>query len=615
MDFGRVVRVDLTKSTVEEERIDARDVEEFLGCSGLACAFLLREGAWRHPPLDPRSPLVFATGLITATIAPTVSRFAVCGRSPQTGIWGEANSGGRFGVELRRAGVWLLSVTGRAARPVSISVQDARVEILDTPHLKGLDSFKTQEVLGKDLGNRASVACIGEAGERLVKFAAVMNDEGRAAARTGMGCLMGSKNLKAVAARGTGKPALADPARFLAVGKAAFREVNDAFATKMLQEIGTSGYLDMAMMYGDAPVRYFTKGGFEGAYKLSGATMKETILVKPYHCTTCPIGCGRVVAVPEGPYKTDGPIEGPEYEGVTAFGTLLEVDDLAAVSQAFHLCNHHGLDVISTGVVLGFAMHLRAEGVLTERHLDGLDLRFGNADAVLTAIGMIARREGFGDVLAEGVRAMGARFGRPADAAHVKGLEIPMHDPRAFHGVAVQYATSPRGACHKQGEFYEADIGLEVPDLGIVSKGRFEGVANVEPAARDQDLKAVYNALSMCQFSKPAPQGIADMIAAALGKPFTLEDILRTGDRLLQLKRVFNVLCGVRAADDTLPKILLTPVKEGGTEGKVPDVAAQVAAYYRIRGWDADGVPTNAALERAGVGWAWGLLAEAGVRR
>ncbi|MGQ0536716.1 MAG: aldehyde ferredoxin oxidoreductase family protein [Methanobacteriota archaeon] len=595
---GKVLRVDLSTGRAAEEPLEFGAVRDFLGCSGLSAKLLLDSGAWRPDPLSPEAPLVFAVGLLTGLPAPDTGRFTVCGKSPLTGIWGEANCGGTLPFALKRTGYWAVVVSGRASKPSTLVVSDEGAEIRDATHLWGLDSYATQEAVRREVGDKASVATIGVAGEKRSLLAAIMNDAGRAAARGGLGAVMGAKNLKAFAALGTRPVPIGDPAGFRDAAREAHAHVRDAMVTSMFRELGTAGYLDMGYMEGDAPVKYWTAGTFEGAHKLSGASMKETILTGKYHCIGCVIGCGREVEVPRLPGVR---VDGPEYETVTAFGTLLMVDDLAKVAEAHHLCNVHGLDVISVGSTIGLALHLYEKAMLSIRDT-GVALEWGNADLVLRLVEMTARREGFGALLADGAWRLARRVGHPEEAVVVKKLEVPMHDPRAFHGIAVQYATSPRGACHKQGEFYEIDIGLEEPEIGLRSAGRFEVAANLRPAIVDQDLKAVYNALSVCQFARVPTPLLARLVSAALGAPYSVADLLRTGSRLFQAKRLFNVRCGVRRNDDWLPQALLRPTPEGGAAGRVPHLTEAVLdEYYRLRGWDLSGVPVAETLAAHGI--------------
>jgi len=414
-----------------------------------------------------------------------------------------------------------------------------------------------------------------------------------------VGAVLGGKNLKAIAIRGSGKIPLHNEEEFNRIAQEAREWVKEDFATQMFHTGGTAFWMDMGHEFGDVPIRYFTKGEFEGATKLSGATMAETILVRTSACYGCPIACGRVIEVKEGPYKL--PVtEGPEYEALCSLGTLLMVDDLAAVAYANWLCNSLGMDTISTGVSIAFAYYLFDEGVITEGDV-GFRLSWGDPEGAIRLIQMMARREGFGALLAEGVRAMGERYGVQERAAHVKGLEVPMHEPRAFFGSALAYATSPRGACHMQGDPYAVDTGAAVPEMGILPGDRFSEEGKAEMVARIQNWRALYNALIMCQFCNPGAERMAGMLRAATGWDISVEDLARLGRDIFDLKRAFNVKLGITREDDGLPSLLLHPLPDGGAEGKVPDLARMLADYYRVRGWAEDGRLTPERMQELGL--------------
>jgi aldehyde:ferredoxin oxidoreductase len=608
--MGRILRVNLTTDDVRAEPLNEAYARQFVGGSGLACRYLYDLIDANTDPLGPDNTLIFMTGPLVGTTAPSCGRFVVCARSPLTGIWGEANSGGSWGPALRFAGYDGLIITGQSERPVYLHIHDGapdgEAELRDAAHLWGLDFYAAHDALKAELGDahaRARVAAIGPAGEKQVKMAAVLNDNARAAGRTGMGAVMGAKRLKAVVVGGRNKVPLADPVAFRAAAKEATAIVREDFASEMFRELGTAGWMDPgSQLYGDVPHRYFSQGEFGGAFNLSGSTMAETILTRNSSCYGCPIGCGRVVEIKEGPY-TIAETDGPEYETICAFGTLLLVDDLGAVTALNRRCNELGMDTISAGVSIAFAYHLFDEGVLTESDTGGVALRWGDPAGAFHLLDLLARRaEGLGALLVEGVRAMGAHYGRPEDAAHVKGLEIPMHEPRAFSGMALAYATSPRGACHVQGDPYQVDIGMAVPELGLLEGDRFETKDKAQMVARSQDWRTLYNALIMCQFCNPPVENTVAMINGATGWGIGVDDLLPLGERIFQLKRMLNCRLGVTAADDRLPAIVLQPLEAGGTEGHVPDLEALLRDYYQVRGWDpATGCPTPTRLAALGL--------------
>lgn len=584
--LGRILRIDLTERRVWDEPLDEEWARQFVGGSGLAARILYEMVDGHTDPLGPENPLVLMTGPLVGTSMPSAGRLSVCALSPLTGIWGESNTGGFVGPELRFAGYDGVVITGRADRPVWLSIVEGRAELHDATDLWGLDGYETQERVRAALNEpKARVLCIGPAGERGVKFAAVMNDHGRAAGRTGMGAVMGAKNLKAVALRGTAKVPVADPDGLKTVVREINANVDEDMAAMALRLAGTAGYVDMALMYGDLPIRYYQQGEWEPAGNLSGVLLADRYLTRSTACYRCPIACGRETRAPSyGLEKVDG----PEYETLGALGSLLMIDDLEAVIYAGHLCNLYGLDTISTGCTIGLACEMFERGVLTPADTDGLEIRYGDAAAVHRLIEMIARREGFGDLLAEGSAALADRFGVPELAAVVNRLEVPMHDPRAFVGMAVTYALSPRGACHMQGDMYGVDTGQGPPvELGIIPGDRFDDSEEKgRIAARHQAWRNLYNGMILCQFQNPGVERVLRALNAVTGWGLEPEDLLRLGKGIVTLKRRLNLRRGLTRENDRLPDLLMRPLAEGGTEGTVPDLDRLLAGAYAEFGWD-----------------------------
>jgi aldehyde:ferredoxin oxidoreductase len=602
--MGKLLVVDLTSGHIEDEPLNEDYARQFIGGSGLACRYLYDMVDADTNPLQPENPLLFMTGPLTGTRAPSCGRFVVCARSPLTGLWGEANCGGFFGPEMRFAGYDGIIIKGKAPQPVYLHVANGKATLRDAKHLWGKGTYETQEAIREEVGDaKTKVACIGPAGENLVKYAAIISDKGRAAGRTGMGTVMGSKNLKAVAVRGSGKVPLADEERLQAIVREMLRILKDDSLTEALRVTGTAGTLDYLMLLGSTPNRYFTEGEFPEAEALSGSTMAETILTGYSTCYGCPVACGRKVEVKEGKYKL-AETKGPEYETVAALGTMLLIDDLPAVSYLGHLCDTYGLDTISTGSTIGFAHHLFESGVIGLAETGGLPLRWGDPDTVAELIGMIARREGFGDALAEGSLRLGQRYGAEELAVQVKGLEVAMHDPRAFSAMALVYATSPIGASHNQSDMYWVESGRSIEELGIPFTDRLEDVGKGPLVARHQDWRSFCNALIVCYFSNAPLQSYVDLLAAATGWEVTLDDVLLAGERIWNLKRALNCRLGLTRADDRLPQLLLQPLPEGGTQGHVPDLELMLKEYYQARDWDwATGKPSRKKLEELGLGW------------
>jgi aldehyde:ferredoxin oxidoreductase len=595
--LGRLLLVDLTKGTIGEQELNAEYARRFLGGSGLAARYIFDLTEADTDPLGPDNPLVFMTGPLVGTRAPSCGRYVICARSPQTGLWGESNVGGFVGPHLRFAGYDGVLATGQAEQPVYLLLQDGQSELRDASHLWGLDSYRTQEEIKKELGDESlRVACIGPGGEHLVKFAGVLADQGRAAGRSGMGAVMGSKRLKALVCRGTGSVPLADEEAFNQVARETLDLLRDDVSTQVLHQTGTAGSANVLSMLGNMPNRYFTLGEFQAVDNISGSTMAETIQVGTSGCFGCVVQCGREVEIPEGPYRLKD-TDGPEYETVAALGSLLLIDDLKAVSYLNYLCNRFGLDTISMGVTLGLAHHLFDEGILTKEDTGGIDLRWGDPGPVIQMIENTARREGFGNLLAEGSLALARRFGVEELAAQVFGLEMPMHDPRASSGVTLSYLTSPRGACQNKSDAYWLDMGRTLEDLGIGFTDRFEEEGKASLMVRHQNWRSAGDALISCLLVYPPSESLVKMLTAATGWEFTIPDLLKAGERILNLKRVLNLRWGWDPGRERLPGLFLQPLPDGGTNGYVPDVERLLADYYQARNWDrVTGRPTEEKL-------------------
>ncbi|MBC7260031.1 MAG: aldehyde ferredoxin oxidoreductase family protein [Chloroflexi bacterium] len=585
--MGKILRVNLTTGDIRDEDINPDWAAQFIGGAGLAACYL-----WEHltpdvDPLGPENPLVFMTGPLTGTAAPSTGRFVVCARSPLTGLWGESNSGGFWGPELKFAGYDGIVITGRAPEPAYLAVADGKATLRPAAHLWGLDAYETQRVVKEEMGDRRTrVACIGAAGESRVKYAAIMNDHGRAAGRTGMGAVMGAKNLKAIAVLGHGKVPVADADALHAAVQDIAAFIQEDPASQVFRLMGTANGVMLQADIGDMPSRHFMGGVFPNALDISGPTMSETILQRRASCFRCPIGCGRRTAPTRDPWATPA-VDGPEYETIASFGSLLDCADLEAVARANHLCNVHGLDTISCGVTLALAYQMFESGVLTERDTDGLRLQWGDLGPAIALIPRIARREGFGALLADGALALARRFGVEDWAVHVKGLEVPMHDPRANIGMALVYATGPRGASHMDADIYMVDLGQEQAELGIFAGDRFDQSADkVGVVIRMQNYHAFTNSLIACSNAFYGSHRWRALYTAVTGRDLSPDDLLLTGERVFNLKRAIANRLGATRDDDRLPPILLKPLPEGGTEGHVPDMDTLLPEFYRQRGWD-----------------------------
>jgi aldehyde:ferredoxin oxidoreductase len=580
---GKFLEVDLTEKKTREFSIAESDFHKFIGGASLAAHLLYDALKPGLDPLSEKSPLVFATGPFTGTAVPMVSRYALAALSPLTGFWGEATSGGRFPFRLKASGFDGILITGKADRLVYLLLDNGKVEIKDASHLKGLDTYQTQELIKKESGSGLGVACIGAAGEKMLRYACVINDQGRAAGRCGLGAVMGSKNLKAVAAGGSKKPEWADDKNLKELAKEARAVINSDLTSKGFSEYGTLMSMDMGLMLGDVPVKYFTRSVFP-AERVSGQALRQKYFVDSYACMGCPIGCGREV---KGFSETIKSIDGPEYETAGAFGPLCLNFDFDSIVLANHLCNAHGIDTISAGVSIAYAMHLYELGVIKKSDA-GMEIKWGDGKAVVKLVEMVLSQEGIGKLLSQGTLAMAKALGRDeGEAAQVKGLEFPMHDPRAFHGMAISYATGPRGACHLKGDYFNVDLAKRIPEFGIKTRDRFS--ANNDKAvmaAKYQSLKDLYDSLLMCKFSPISVTLIAKILSAITGWGVEPKDILMMGDRSINIKRAINNRLGLTQKDDKLPTICSAVIKEGGISGSKPDMDRMLREYYAHRGWD-----------------------------
>ncbi len=600
--FGKYLKIDLTNRQTEEIPISEEDLNRFIGGSTLAARLIFPVVTSGFDPLSPENPLVFAAGPFTGSNVPMVSRASVCGISPATGLWGEATTGGKFPVRLKATGFDGIMITGCSDGPVYVLVNEGNIEIKEASHLWGKDIYETQTIIKKETDARVSVACIGAAGENRIPFATIMNDEGRAAGRCGMGALMGSKNLKALAVSGNQKAPIANPEQLKSIITEARDCINSNGNTNAYRLYGTNFYLDLAMRLGDTPAKYFTKSVFPAA-KLHGPAFRTRYTMNNFACTGCPIGCGRVIKNFSDDIRQ---VDGPEYETVAAFGPLCMNFDIDSVVRANHLCNRHGMDTISTGVAIAFAMYLFEKGILTEE-MAGMEIPWGDSGVVLTLADLMIRQEGIGKLLGRGVKKMAEELGvDPEEAAHVKGLEIPMHDPRAYQGAALTYAVGPRGACHLKGSFYSLDApGTEVGlDVGITFSDKNDPAQKGAMSAKILWFCELYNSLPLCQFSPLPAAMIAKALFSITGRNTHPMDLLVFGERSLNIKRAINNILGVTRAHDKLPAIARRPLQEGATAGMEPDMDRMLKEFYEVCQWDWEtGMPSRSRLDETGLPW------------
>jgi aldehyde:ferredoxin oxidoreductase len=595
-----VLKVDLTTGKTEEYRIPETWEKDFLGGASLA-ARLLYDSLLPHlDARSPEAPLLFMNGPLTGTAGPTVGRFVICGKGPATGLWAESHIGGFWGPELRLAGYDGLWITGKSREPVYLWINEGRLEVRKAAHLWGKDTYETQTLVKEEVGRKsAHVAVIGQAGERGVLYAGIFCDHGRTAGRTGLGTVMGTKNLKAVAVYGKkGTLPLARSGLYTNLRSASNRALKQDNQTKVMHELGTASAANYSEYLGAMPSRYFHQGSFENVDNVSGSKMSESILSGTSACQACVIACGRVVTLDDGARR-----KGPEYETVVSFGPNLLVDDLAAITRLGELCDRYGMDTISAGNTIGLAFYLYEQGVITLKDTGGLALKWGDIEVIEELIHLTARREGIGEVLAHGSRFLGRYFGREEEAVQVNGLEVAYHDPRGVSGMALSYATSPRGACHNQSDYFLVDWGNTNEEAGIGYFSRHAGEEKAANVARHQDWRTVNNSLVMCIFANVLPNTQAELINAACGLNWDVKELMRCGERGWNLKRAINHRLGLTRKNDKLPKALLEAYQEGGSAGYVVPFDEMIRAYYGARGWDpGTGQPTRKKLVELGLG-------------
>lgn len=569
-----ILKVDLNKRSVEREELPDGIREKYIGGVGLATHLLFESGAYAAEPLSAENTFVLTVGPLAGTMFGGTSRLEIAFRSPLTGGLGSASAGGFFGPELKNAGLDGIVITGASESPVYLHIENDTAEIRDAAHLWGKDTYAVEETLREETGNKnLRVACIGQAGENLVKFAAFMGGRHNFAARGGPGAVLGAKKFKAIAVKSDGKREVADPARYQALRKKIKEKQQTDVTIKAYSAYGTDSTMQLGMLITDVPTKNWRVADWtEGSDKLNGVTMEQTILSGRKSCHACFVGCKRVVTVKEGKYKTEKDV-GPEYETAASMGTLLLNDDLAVVTAANRLCNMYGLDTISAGSTIAFAMEAFDNGIITEKDTDGLALKWGDADAILKLIEKIAMRDGIGDTLAEGTKRAAEKLGKGAEefAIQSKGMELPMHDPRAYHGLGLAYAVSNRGACHikhlnivlEMGVYKYPEFGLSKPYPPLKKENK------AEMTARSEELGFIISSLALCCFTAwpLSPANLAEMLDAVEGLKLTPESLQKTGERIWHLQRAFNVLCGLTAEDDTLPRRVLEPHPEGEISG------------------------------------------------
>jgi len=588
---GRVLSVNLSTKEISEELLDEDIAKCFLGGAGYCCRYLYDYIDKDTDPLSPDNILMFMTGPFCGSNIPTSGRFVVCAKSPYTGVWGESNCGGYFGPELKKAGYDGIIIKGASASPVYLEITENGTKIKDATFLWGKGIFEVSKLLKEQSGSTLTrVACIDQGGENLVKFAIIASEE-KAAGRTGMGAVMGSKKLKAITVRGKKKQyVVADSENFKQSVQRALEDVNKAFTSKMYGDIGTSAGIDLWNSTGEIPKKYWTLGEeWEGAYKISGMTALEKTITRKYPCFSCPIGCAKKAIVKEAEYQTKGEVEAPEYQTLAGFGSMILNDNLESIVKANELCNDYGIDTISSSSSIAFLYYLYNNGKIKSEMIDGFIFKWGDIKPALEMIKKISIREGIGDLLAEGSNAIGKKFNISQDEiATVYGMEVPYHDLRANFGMSIAYAVAaPRGPCHNTCDMCTISLGIPLEEFGIKTVERHKEDSEMAiMCARLQDYRALYSSLIMCVFANPLPSIITELIQTCIGLDCDIEKLKIFGERIFMIKRLFNLKMGISPEDDRLPKILLNPLEGTESAGKSLNFQLLKKEYYKYRKWD-----------------------------
>jgi len=607
---GKLLRVDLTSRSIEVQELDDALLKAYIGGVGVAVRLLYDETGPETDPLGPENVLIALTGPYTGTRVPSATRHHLVARSPLTGLLGESSVGGSWAARFKATGYDGIAVTGRADKPVYLWIHDDGVEIRDAEPIWGQGAEASADWLRSRTARKAAFAVIGPAGERLARIASVphVGNIVRAAGRTGLGAVMGSKNLKAMAAFGTKSAPLADPEGLRQSVREVLPHVRDA--TETFSTYGTAGGVEKYEYMGNFPLQNWRGSRWEeGAKRISGVTMYETVLSGKRACLGCPIACGRHVEITEGPFA---PLdcEGPEYETVGTMGGECLVDDLEAICKANELCNRYGLDTISTGSVIAFAMEAFEKGIITTAETDGLELTWGSGEALVEMVHRIGKREGLGELLGEGVKRAAEELGHNAVefAVHVKGLEPSAHDPRRFWSQALSYATNARGACHNRSWGHAYELGLNVPEIGIPESHesyQMEGLA--EFTAKLQNFQSVNDTLIICRFTQVgnavSATNLVDWFNLITGRDVDIWDLMEVGERIFNLKRLYNTRLGISRKDDFLPPRFLTLNRDDEElTNQLPPIGQMLSDYYAYRGWREEGIPTQEKLAELGLG-------------
>lgn len=591
---GKLLRINLKTQEVKVEALDVELAKKFIGGRGLGTKFMMDEVDPRVDALSPENKLMVVTGPLTGTATPTGGRYMVVTKSPLTGTIASSNSGGFFGAELKFAGYDMIILEDKSEEPVYLNIVDDQVEFKPAKHLWGKLVGEVTDELQEVHGQKARVMTIGPAGENLSRLAAIMNEKDRAAGRSGVGAVMGSKNLKAIVVKGSNKVPIHDEEALRAVFKDSLKKIRENGVTgEGLPTYGTAVLVNIINENGVYPVRNFQESHDPKADDISGETMAEDFLVRKNPCYRCPIACGRWV-------KVDGvEMAGPEYETLWCYGSNCGITDLKEILLANNECNELGLDTISAGTTLAAAMELRQLDLVKADEIDGEPLEFGNVKAIVEWTRKMAYRQGFGDKLAEGSYRLAEMYGRPDLSMSVKKQELPAYDPRGIQGQGLQYATSNRGGCHVRGYLISPEI-LGLPEK--LDKNEIQGKAFWAKAF--QDLTASIDSAGLCLFTSFAlgAGDYAGLINAVCGTDHTADSVMQAGERVWNIEKIFNLEAGIEPSEDKLPRRLLEDeIPDGPSKGSVARLSELLPEYYELRGWTSGGIPTDERLQELGL--------------
>jgi aldehyde:ferredoxin oxidoreductase len=570
----------------------------------------MKKKAYEFEPLNRSSPLIFMVGMLTGTAYPCSGFYSVSARSPLTEIYGEGLSGGFFGAELSKRFNGVI-FQGAASNPVYLKIVDDSYELQEANDLWGLNTAQTMNNLQDKLGKDFKVACIGTSGEKQVNLASIINDHYRAVGRTGMGAIMGAKNLKAIAVKSSNEIEYYNRPQFKEVSTKLFKSFAGAPMAEILKNYGTNNISYFERLC-DVPHKNWTLNKWHEVQEISGEVVLEKLHVKNKPCYMCPFSCGREIEIREGPYKMQN-AAGVEYETTAAFGAMCLVSDVNAIAYLNHICNLKGIDTISTGCTIAFALDCYANGLLTEEDI-GYPLRWGDTNAIIKVTNLIADNQGIGRILSQGSRKAARIIGKGSQLllAEIKGLEVPMHDPRAIFPLGLQYATSNRGACHLRGfanDTYSGFTGFDktfpITKPIPIRERTLDNPGFAKDVVITQNISEINNALGICRQTISSGSQIIDNLFDLLlesiyhltGLRFSLENLLEIGERIFNLKRVYNVQCGISRKDDCIPPKLTFPLEKGLTKNKITTIDQMLNEYYKLRGWDEQGIPTKEKLE------------------